>query len=136
MSWEMFRSGNRQSNSSVIDGEAYPLMMTRRQLLIVASTAVIGTPVIAWLTAPRAPTSMDEFPFQLSDSRWRARLSPAQYKVLRSHGTERAFSSPLDHERRAGQFLCAGCGQALFSSTTKFDSGTGWPSFWQPLDGA
>src|SRR5690349_9580150 len=110
--------------------------MTRRQLLVVASTAVIGTPVMARLTAPRTPTSMDEFQFQLSDGQWRARLSPGQYSVLRTHATERAFSSPLDHERRSGQFLCAGCGQALFSSTTKFDSGTGWPSFWEPLDGA
>jgi len=110
--------------------------MTRRQLLVVASTALVGTPVMARLTAPRAPTAMNDFPFHLTDSQWRARLSPGQYRVLRTHGTERAFSSPLDHERRAGDFLCAGCGQTLFSSTTKFDSGTGWPSFWQPLDGA
>ena len=111
-------------------------MVTRRQLLVVASTAVIGTPVMARLTAPRRTDPMNEFTFQLTDSEWRARLSPGQYKVLRTHGTERAFSSPLDHERRAGQFVCAGCGQALFSSATKFDSGTGWPSFWQPLDDA
>src|SRR3954462_4460864 len=109
--------------------------MTRRQLLAVAATVVVGAPVVATVTAPHQ-AAMKDFPFQLTDEQWRARLSPAQYTVLRSHGTERAFSSPLDHERRPGQFFCAGCGQALFSSSTKFDSGTGWPSFWQPLDGA
>ena len=110
--------------------------MNRRQLLVVAATVVVGTPVVAFLTAPHGQTPMEDFPFQLTDPQWRARLSPAQYKVLRSHGTERAFSSPLDHEHRSGEFICAGCGQRLFSSRTKFDSGTGWPSFWQPLDGA
>jgi peptide-methionine (R)-S-oxide reductase len=79
---------------------------------------------------------MTTFPFQKTEDEWRARLSPEQYKVLRGHGTERAFTSLLDHEHRRGQFLCAGCSQALFASSTKFDSGTGWPSFWQPLDGA
>ena len=112
------------------------MIVTRRQLLVVAAMAAIGTPVVARLTAPRETGSMEEFPFQLPDSEWRARLSPGQYRVLRSHGTERAFSSPLDHERRAGTFVCAACGQVLFSSTTKFDSGTGWPSFWQPLNDA
>jgi len=71
-----------------------------------------------------------------SDAEWRALLTPDQYAVLRQQGTERAFSSPLDHEKRAGTFACAGCDNALFSSKTKFDSGTGWPSFWQPLPNA
>jgi peptide-methionine (R)-S-oxide reductase len=110
--------------------------MTRRQVLLFAATAVVGTPVVARLTAPGTGQPMEGFAFQLTDEQWRARLSAAQYKVLRRHGTERAFTSPLDHEHRAGAFVCAGCGQPLFSSTTKFDSGTGWPSFWQPLDGA
>jgi peptide-methionine (R)-S-oxide reductase len=61
-------------------------------------------------------------------------LSPAQYEVLRKHGTERPFSSPLYKEHRAGKFFCAGCQNPLFSSKNKFDSGTGWPSFWKPLD--
>jgi peptide-methionine (R)-S-oxide reductase len=63
-------------------------------------------------------------------------LSPEQYKVLRDHGTERAFTSPLNAEKRQGTFVCAGCGQPLFASDTKFESGTGWPSFFKPLDGA
>jgi peptide-methionine (R)-S-oxide reductase len=110
--------------------------MTRRQLFVVAATAVVGAPVMARLSAPRAATVMKEFPFHQTDAQWRARLSPTQYKVLRQQGTERAFSSPLDHERRRGAFTCAGCGQPLFSSATKFDSGTGWPSFYQPLENA
>ncbi|MGE0626169.1 MAG: peptide-methionine (R)-S-oxide reductase MsrB [Pseudomonadales bacterium] len=71
-----------------------------------------------------------------SDDEWRHCLSPEQFKVLRQHGTERPGSSPLNFEKRTGTFTCAACGQALFSSETKFDSGTGWPSFWAPIDGA
>ena len=63
-------------------------------------------------------------------------LTPEQYAVLRQEATERPFSSPLNAEHRPGQFACAGCGTPLFSSETKFDSGTGWPSFWAPLEGA
>ncbi len=73
------------------------------------------------------------FPFRLSDAQWRQRLSAESYRVLRRHGTERAGSSPLDREGRRGAFHCAGCDHPLFASTTKFDSGTGWPSFWRPL---
>jgi peptide-methionine (R)-S-oxide reductase len=67
---------------------------------------------------------------------WRRRLTPEQFRVLREHGTERAGSSPLNAEKRVGTFRCAGCGRTLFSSATKFESGTGWPSFWAPLEGA
>jgi peptide-methionine (R)-S-oxide reductase len=77
-----------------------------------------------------------EFPFQLSDAEWRAKLTPEQYRVLRGHGTERAGSCALNFEKRAGTFSCAGCGQKLFRSHKKFESGTGWPSFDQPLEGA
>jgi peptide-methionine (R)-S-oxide reductase len=73
---------------------------------------------------------------QHTDDEWRAKLSPAQYQVLRKHGTERAGTSPLNAEKRHGKFICAGCGQDLFGSDTKFESGTGWPSFYQPLEGA
>ena len=71
-----------------------------------------------------------------TDEEWRALLSPDAYKVLRKHATERAGTSPLNYEKRAGTFVCAGCGTPLFPSDTKFESGTGWPSFWQPLDGS
>ena len=72
----------------------------------------------------------------LSDSEWRKRLSADAYNVLREEGTERPFSSLLNDEKRDGTFLCAGCKAPLFSSSAKFDSGTGWPSFWEPLDNA
>jgi len=71
-----------------------------------------------------------------SESAWRTQLTPEQFRVLREHGTERAGSSPLDKQYGAGAYRCAGCGSTLFSSDTKFDSGTGWPSFWAPLDDA
>ena len=71
-----------------------------------------------------------------TDAEWRAALTPAQYHVLREHGTERAGTSPLDREHGRGFFRCAGCDLPLFSSETKFDSGTGWPSFWVPLEDA
>jgi len=76
------------------------------------------------------------YEFELTDAQWRARLTPEQYAVLRQAGTEPAFSSPLEKEHREGTFSCAGCDLALFSSATKFDSGTGWPSFWAPLPNA
>ena len=71
----------------------------------------------------------------LSDAEWKKRLTPEQYKVLRREGTERAFTSPLDREKRAGVFVCAGCGLPLFTSAMKFDSGTGWPSFFTMIPG-
>ncbi len=72
----------------------------------------------------------------LTDAQWKARLTPAQFDILRREGTEEPFSSPLDHETRAGTYYCAGCDLALYSSKTKYDSGTGWPSFWKPLPNA
>lgn len=70
-----------------------------------------------------------------TDEEWKSMLSPEQYEVLREEGTERPFSSPLNHEKRAGTFVCAACGLELFSSGAKFDSGTGWPSFYQAIEG-
>jgi peptide-methionine (R)-S-oxide reductase len=77
-----------------------------------------------------------DFAITHTDAQWRAILTDAQYDVLRHAGTETPFSSPLTEEHRQGVFSCAGCALDLFSSETKFDSGTGWPSFWQPLDHA
>ncbi len=78
----------------------------------------------------------ETFEVRKTDEDWQTTLSPTQYDVLRRHGTEMRNSSPLNAEKRAGQFLCAGCGQELFGSETKFDSGTGWPSFWAPKEDA
>ena len=71
-----------------------------------------------------------------SEDEWKNTLSPEQFYVLRKHGTERPGSSPLNYEKRSGIFKCAGCGEPLFSADTKFESGTGWPSFFQPIEGA
>ena len=78
---------------------------------------------------------MDEFEVKKTDEEWRASLSPEQFEVLRQHGTEMRGTSPLNKEKRDGTFVCAGCGTPLFSSETKYDSGTGWPSFFAPLAG-
>ena len=80
--------------------------------------------------------SDEQFPVDKSDEEWRRELTPEQYRVLRGHGTEPAGTSPLNEEHRAGIFRCAACGQQLFDSQAKFDSGTGWPSFFQPLQGS
>ncbi len=72
----------------------------------------------------------------MTEAEWRTKLTQAQFNVLRKHGTERPFTSPLNDEKRKGTFACAGCDLPLFSSDTKFDSGTGWPSFWQPIANA
>ena len=74
------------------------------------------------------------FPVSLSEAQWRSKLTKSEFYVLRQEGTERPYSSPLNDEKRVGVFVCAGCGNALYSSKTKYDSGTGWPSFWAPVD--
>src|SRR6266576_2901804 len=76
------------------------------------------------------------FPVEKTNAEWEKTLSPSEFQVLREHGTERAGTSPLNVEKRNGKFYCAGCGHPLFVSSTKFESGTGWPSFWAPLDHA
>jgi len=73
---------------------------------------------------------------QKTDADWKTLLTPEQFHVLREHGTERAGTSPLNREKREGTFTCAGCGTPLFSSDTKFESGTGWPSFYRPIERA
>ena len=79
-------------------------------------------------------TSNPAPPTMKSDEEWKKLLTPEQFHVARQHGTERPFSSPLNREKRTGLFKCVCCGAPLFSSSTKFDSGTGWPSFWAPVD--
>jgi peptide-methionine (R)-S-oxide reductase len=88
-----------------------------------------------YLASGVAAPSAEE-PLTLSKEAWRKRLAPASFRVLREEGTERAGSSPLDHEKRQGVFACAGCGLPLFTSAMKFDSGTGWPSFFTTIPGA
>jgi peptide-methionine (R)-S-oxide reductase len=80
--------------------------------------------------------STEAFEITKTEAEWRRSLSPEQFRVLRQHGTERAGSSPLDKEHGRGAYLCAACDLPLFASDTKFDSGTGWPSFWVPIEGA
>jgi peptide-methionine (R)-S-oxide reductase len=112
-------------------------MAHRRQFLAVLASAIGLTPAILWLSRPAPVETMsDDFRVRKSDDEWQRALTPEQYKVLRRHSTERPFTSPLNHEKRAGTFACAGCRRPLFDSATKFDSGTGWPSFWRPLDHA
>jgi peptide-methionine (R)-S-oxide reductase len=105
--------------------------MNRRHFLTAsASLAALGA-----LTMKGA-ASEGTFEFTLTDAEWRARLSPDAYRVLRHEATERPFTSPLNDEKRAGSFHCAGCDLPLYSSETKYDSGTGWPSFWAAKDDA
>jgi peptide-methionine (R)-S-oxide reductase len=109
-------------------------MMTRRQVL------ALGAGAAALMVAGLRPGAMHaaEGTFEVSKTpeEWKAILSPAAYKVLREEDTEPAGSSPLDREKRAGTFHCAGCDLALYSSKAKYDSGTGWPSFFEPLPNA
>ncbi len=110
-------------------------MLTRRAALSAAirGLAVIGSANLLQIPAAR---SAEEDHVVRSDAEWRKLLTAQQYAILRQDGTEPPFTSPLLHEKRRGTFACAGCGLDLFSSATKFDSGTGWPSFWAPLDNA
>lgn len=80
-------------------------------------------------------TATVDFPIQRSEAEWRESLPAPAYKVLREHGTERAHTSPLNAEKRPGMFTCAGCGTPVFAAETKFESGTGWPSFTSPVEG-
>jgi peptide-methionine (R)-S-oxide reductase len=114
-------------------------MPSRRQFFVVAATTLGLAPVVVWFGSPSVANNAEAahpFPVAKSDSEWRSQLGPARYRILRDKGTEPAGSSALDHEKRRGTFACAGCQQPLFSADTKFNSGTGWPSFYQPLEHA
>ncbi|MDP1027500.1 peptide-methionine (R)-S-oxide reductase MsrB [Sphingomonas sp. KR1UV-12] len=100
------------------------------------SLAALSTAAAALFGCRNAAEAAERFPVTMSDAEWRRKLGPAAYEVLRHEDTERPFSSPLNDEHRAGTFACKGCAQPLFASKTKFDSGTGWPSFWAPLSNA
>ena len=110
-------------------------MLTRRAALGRAVRCLTAIAAANWLQFSSASPAEDSHVVR-TDAEWRKKLTPAQYVVLRQEGTEPPFSSPLLHEEGRGIFACAGCGLDLFSSSTKFDSGTGWPSFWAPLDNA
>lgn len=104
--------------------------LSRRTLLAwAASTAALAA-------CGSGSAEAKSFPVRHTEAEWRQRLSPAQFRVLRQRGTEPPGSSPLLKEHRAGTFLCAGCANPLFASSTKYESHTGWPSFWTPLKGA
>jgi peptide-methionine (R)-S-oxide reductase len=105
-------------------------MIARRQFLLGASLGL--------LAAAARPDKLraETFPVSFTDETWRQKLGPARYAVLRQSATEPPFTSPLLKEHRKGNFACAGCDQDAFASSTKFESGTGWPSFWAPLPGA
>lgn len=101
--------------------------MQRRHFLTTLAALTVGV---------ATPLRAESFEISLTEAEWRAKLTPQQFAVLRKEDTERPFTSTLNNEDRAGSFVCAGCDLPLFSSKTKYDSGTGWPSFYQPLQNA
>ncbi|QKJ86079.1 peptide-methionine (R)-S-oxide reductase MsrB [Paramixta manurensis] len=113
-------------------------MITRRRFILSsgAVTAAVAAGVLPGMFSARTAVAAEQFAVQYSDAQWRKKLTSAQYRILRDAGTEPPFTSPLNDEHRNGVFACAGCQLSLFDSHTKFDSHTGWPSFWQPLENA
>jgi peptide-methionine (R)-S-oxide reductase len=109
--------------------------MIDRRLLLAGLGGISFLVGLRWLTGGDVEAA-GPFEIQKSEDEWRRILTPAQFNVLRHHGTERPYSSPLNNEKRKGVFACAGCDLPLFSSETKFESGTGWPSFYRPLPDA
>jgi peptide-methionine (R)-S-oxide reductase len=109
--------------------------MIDRRILLASVASLLGLAAFRWLRVSPA-NAAEKFEIEKTDAEWRAQLTPQQYEILRQQGTERPGSSPLLKEHRKGVFACAGCDLPLFSSDTKFESGTGWPSFYQPLENA
>jgi peptide-methionine (R)-S-oxide reductase len=110
------------------------MIHNRRAFLTIAGSSAAAIALFGCRGATAG--APETFEYRLTDAQWKAKLSPAAYQTLRHESTERPGSSPLNNEHRAGIFSCAGCALPLYSSKTKFDSGTGWPSFWQPLANA
>jgi peptide-methionine (R)-S-oxide reductase len=110
-------------------------LASRRHILgwMTAGAAAVA---VGWRIRPGEARAATVYPVHFTDAEWKKRLTPQQFSILRQQSTEYPDSSPLNKEHRKGTFLCAADGSALFSSATKFDSGTGWPSFWQPLQRA
>ncbi|MEE3717976.1 peptide-methionine (R)-S-oxide reductase MsrB [Tumidithrix elongata RA019] len=118
----------------------------KKRTFLLAGTAAVSVVLLSRFQSNNSETqnsenigtavAADKFEIMKTEEEWKQLLTPEQFRVLRKHGTERSHTSPLDKEYGKGTFVCAGCDLPLFSSTTKFDSGTGWPSFYAPLDGA
>ncbi|BDI59914.1 peptide-methionine (R)-S-oxide reductase MsrB [Qipengyuania nanhaisediminis] len=109
--------------------------LTTRRTLVATGALIAAMPFLASCGGGVVEARKKrEFRVRKTEAEWRGQLSRGEYRILREAGTERAYSSPLNDEKRAGTFVCAGCGNRLYSSTYKYDSGTGWPSFWQPVD--
>jgi len=108
--------------------------LSRRTFILIPTMSILKTFFKPMQVLASSIASKEEW--NLSKEEWKFRLSPESYYILREEGTERAFSSELNNEKRKGVFHCAGCDLPLFSSEKKFDSGTGWPSFWDPIQGS
>jgi peptide-methionine (R)-S-oxide reductase len=112
------------------------MQLTRRAVLLGGSAMAALSAFSLWRSASQPIAAEGDFPFKLTDEEWKAKLDPAAYNVLRHEDTERPYTSPLNDEHGTGTFNCAGCDQVLFKSETKFDSGTGWPSFYDFVPGS
>ncbi len=141
---DLIRGGNRFSEKIMLKEKAMdepsagpkPDLIEKmsRRVWLLGGGAIAMVTALWWMQDDSVRAA--SFEITKADDEWRRLLKPAAYKVLRQHGTERPFTSPLDREKRKGTFACAGCELPLFGSETKFESGTGWPSFYQPLPNA
>jgi len=114
-----------------VTNRAHMILPSTRRVILTGAISTVGIFFMGSKSPSASANAMNKV--QKSDSEWRAQLTDAQYRVLRQAGTERSFTSPLNIEKRNGVYLCAACANPLFSSDTKYDSGTGWPSFFKPL---
>eukprot|EP00899_Mesostigma_viride_P020633 jgi/Mesvir1/28571/Mv00987-RA.1 len=126
--------------TQILDPMPVPMISPESSRRAVLNAAIVGAAALGATyvvgTAPAESSEKRVGSFALPEEEWRDRLDPEAYRVLRRAGTERPYSSPLNNEKRKGVFSCAGCGNPLFSSSTKYNSGTGWPSFYQPYNNA